>query len=149
MRAIVIIANFVFCFNSFRFYSPSLLSTLFLFCPLGMAQLAYSFCLAVPENGQHRDEEDSFRDLQNACATLSSQNPHITTQFTNEFMVKAQPSSSQHISACNITLTGPGPLVVAAHGELLRENPTKVLFLRINSEHFICLWKSNCFVIYE
>lgn len=137
MRAIVIIANFVFCFNSLTFYSPSLLFTLFISCPLGMAQLAYSFCLAVPENGQHRNEEDSFRDLQNACAKLSNQNPHITAQFTNEFMVKAQSSSSQQISACNITLTGPAPLVVAARGELLRDNPTKVLFDRVNSEHFI------------
>ncbi|KAG2184834.1 hypothetical protein INT43_000747 [Umbelopsis isabellina] len=100
-----------------------------------MAQLAYSFCLAVPENGQHRNEEDSFRDLQNACATLSSQTPHITAQFTNDFMVKAQPSSSQQISACNITLTGPAPLVVAAHGELLRDNPTKIkLVIRTSSQ---------------
>lgn len=95
-----------------------------------MAQLALSFCLAVPDTCQVRDGDASFRDLQNACATLASQNPHITAQFTNDFFVKAKPSLTNQISACNITLTGPAPLVLTARGELLRDDPTKVYSCR-------------------
>jgi hypothetical protein len=111
--------------NSLALSSLSLLNSVIL---LWMAQLAFSFCLAVPDNAQVRDGGDSsFRDLQNACATLASQNRHITAQFTNESFVKTESSLSKQISACNITLTGPAPLVVTARGELLRDNPTKVL----------------------
>lgn len=127
---------------SYRFRSLLWLSQLIRLLPslssqlpsisLGMAQLAFSFCLAVPDTCQVRDGEDSFRDLRNACGTLASQKPHITAQFTNEFFAKANPSLSKQISACNITLSGPAPLVLSARGELLRDNPIKV----VRSEHF-------------
>jgi hypothetical protein len=128
-RVIVILTAFVFCFRIPKLNSLGYFLSLFStsFYSLGMAQLAFSFCLAVPDTCQVRDVEDSFRDLRNACNTFASQKPHITAQFTNEFFVKANPTLSKHISACNITLTGPAPAVISARGELLRDNPAKVI----------------------